>query len=270
MSAELRAHSGTEGPGYNGEQLEIVFLLKGARYGNANCKFGSREHSVPTLTGTTWICPAGVQADEIRTSRSDLMAAHIYLPDASLAAIAETEECRTGSKELRSAVVARDEMIEHFGRVILGEMIRESSASLLLVDSATTMLVAWLLQHYAESRSARIAPRSNTSLDASRLNRVMSFMEAHLDDEISLSDLAAVACMSEFHFSRAFSATVGCPPHRYLSRRRLERAKSMILTGSASLAEIAQLSGFSSQAAFTRAFHRTMGVSPGQYRRGAL
>jgi AraC family transcriptional regulator len=60
---------------------------------------------------------------------------------------------------------------------------------------------------------------------------------------------------------------MGAPPHRYVSRRRLENAKDMIATGRASLGEIALDSRFSSQSSFTRAFRRATGMTPAEYRR---
>src|ERR1700730_890849 len=61
--------------------------------------------------------------------------------------------------------------------------------------------------------------------------------------------------------------TMGVPPHRYVSRRRLESAKTMIATGLASLCEIAFNCQFSSQSSFTRAFRRATGMTPAEYRR---
>jgi len=68
------------------------------------------------------------------------------------------------------------------------------------------------------------------------------------------------------HFARAFKAATGTPPHRYLTDRRIGRAETMIAEGRLSLAEIADVCGFSSQAHFTRWFKRIMGVTPGIYR----
>jgi AraC family transcriptional regulator len=92
-------------------------------------------------------------------------------------------------------------------------------------------------------------------------------MEEHLADDIAVADLANVACLSIFHFTRAFTATIGVPPHRYVSRRRLESARAMIATGRASLSKIALDCQFSSQSSFARAFRRAMGMTPVEYRR---
>jgi AraC family transcriptional regulator len=100
-----------------------------------------------------------------------------------------------------------------------------------------------------------------------RLRRVLAYIEDHLDQEISLAALARVACFSEFHFSGMFAAAMRLSPHRYVSQRRLERAMELIAQGGAPLSEIALRSCFSSQASFSRAFRRTTGMTPGEYRR---
>jgi AraC family transcriptional regulator len=100
-----------------------------------------------------------------------------------------------------------------------------------------------------------------------RLRRVLDYIEEHLAEDITVADLANVACLSIFHFTRAFAATMGVPPHRYVSQRRLESAKVMIATGRASLREIALDCRFSSESSFTRAFRRAIGMTPAAYRR---
>jgi AraC family transcriptional regulator len=99
------------------------------------------------------------------------------------------------------------------------------------------------------------------------LRRVLAYVEEHLAEEIAVADLANVACLSIFHFTRAFAAATGVPPRRYVSQRRLENAKAMIAMGRASLDEIALDSRFSSQSSFTRAFRRAIGKTPAEYRR---
>ena len=88
-------------------------------------------------------------------------------------------------------------------------------------------------------------------------------MEAHLGGELSIDALANEACLSPFHFARAFKAATGTAPHRYLTDRRIMRARTLISEGLLPLAEIADVCGFSSQAHFTRWFKRIVGVTPG-------
>ncbi len=94
-------------------------------------------------------------------------------------------------------------------------------------------------------------------------------MAEHLEDDIGLDDLAAVAGLSVFHFTRMFANRIGMPPHRYLGQMRLERAKTLLALGRISIAEISGACCFSSQPNFSRAFRRATGTSPLAYRNEA-
>ena len=88
------------------------------------------------------------------------------------------------------------------------------------------------------------------------------------DKDLTIEKLATEACLSPFHFARAFKAATGVTPHGYLTDRRIEKAKSWISEGRLPLAEIAHLCGFSSSAYFTKWFKRLVRATPGAYRAG--
>ena len=94
----------------------------------------------------------------------------------------------------------------------------------------------------------------------------MQFIAANLQNDIRLKDLAAVANLSPFHFSRAFRKATGESPHRFLRGCQLEKAKELLAEHNTTIAEIALTCNFSSQSSFTRAFTRAFGFSPGVYR----
>jgi AraC family transcriptional regulator len=129
------------------------------------------------------------------------------------------------------------------------------------------MLAAHIIRRYCDSGSCSRTATASTQLDQVRIRQVLDFISAHRGDEITLADLAQVAGLSTFHFTRMFTRAVGLPPYRYLSRLRLDNAMTEITAGKLSLAQIALNAGFSSQASFTRAFLRATGVTPGEYRR---
>jgi transcriptional regulator GlxA family with amidase domain len=107
-------------------------------------------------------------------------------------------------------------------------------------------------------------------LENTRLKRVLDHIAENFRDDIPLRRLADIAGYSSFHFVRKFTLTVGIPPRRYLTRIRLENAMRELAKGTLSLAEVAFNARFSSQASFTRAFHRFAGTTPKQYRRYAV
>jgi AraC-like DNA-binding protein len=97
--------------------------------------------------------------------------------------------------------------------------------------------------------------------------RVRSFIDSNLHRTIHANDLSAVARRSTAHFSRSFKQAFGEPPHAYIVRRRLEEACHLMLTSSASLAEIALSVGFSDQAHLCKLFRQAFRQSPSSWRR---
>ena len=75
-----------------------------------------------------------------------------------------------------------------------------------------------------------------------------------MDGDLTIDHLASIACLSRFHFARAFKAAIGQFPHQYVSAKRLERAKALVIRGDQTLVDIALALNFSCQANFTRAF----------------
>lgn len=133
----------------------------------------------------------------------------------------------------------------------------------LLAESAATTLASVL--------AATLAPSSlcgpKVGLGDERRRRVLDFIEAHLHEPLGLSQLADVAALSQFHFTRSFRATTGMSPLRYVSARRVERAKHLLRASSLPLVDVALRCGFCSQAYMTTVFRKATGVSPGEYRR---
>ncbi|MFD1364994.1 AraC family transcriptional regulator [Actinoplanes sichuanensis] len=103
-----------------------------------------------------------------------------------------------------------------------------------------------------------------------RLLRARDAMDRDFADRLDLPALARLAHMSEGHFSRSFRAAFGETPHRYLQRRRIERAMSLLRDPASSVTEVGLLVGFDSLGAFSRAFRAAVGVSPSQYRERRL
>jgi len=147
------------------------------------------------------------------------------------------------------------------------EMMSPTAAGRMLVETSSLLLAARLVHAHLDAGLFRFPIESRHRLDDRRLRRVLDYVEEHLSDDIAVADLASIACLSVFHFTRAFSSATGTPPHRYVSQRRLERAKAIIAAGGTSIAETALMFRFSSQSSFTRAFRRAAGVTPAEYRR---
>jgi AraC family transcriptional regulator len=123
-----------------------------------------------------------------------------------------------------------------------------------------------LARHLNEKYGSERRPVACRGLSANRLKRVLGTIEARLGESILVADLAAEAHMSPFHFARMFKHTTGQAPHVYITAQRMERAKSLLMEGSLSLAEIARRVGYQTQAHFTGVFHANVGLTPRQFR----
>jgi AraC family transcriptional regulator len=116
-------------------------------------------------------------------------------------------------------------------------------------------------------RSSGVNGSKPRALAGWQIARVRAFIEENLHSNIDAKKLSAVAQRSPAHFQRSFKRAFGEPPHAYVIKRRLERARHLMVTTSESLSEIALSVGFSDQSHLCRRFQRAFGQSPSTWRR---
>jgi AraC family transcriptional regulator len=143
-----------------------------------------------------------------------------------------------------------------------------AGAPALYADSLAQGLVSHLAhlagQPATPQPSGRLAARPLSEAD---VRQVADYMRAHLGDDITVDELAAVARVSKFHFIRSFALTTGLTPYRYLRRMRLEAAAELLAGTHDSVARIALRCGYRSTGQFARAFRAQYGVAPSRRRR---
>jgi AraC family transcriptional regulator len=268
LLAELRSHSRYEGPGAAPPaNAEVGIVVRGSDEGFATCKFAGSWHPARLTTGSIWLRPMGRNSDEARICSAKVQVSHFYVPGGVFARLmGDYNLPAVSGRSIRYACGLQDELINQIGLSVLSEMTCPTAAGRMLVETSSLLLAARLAHSHSETELIRSPIGSGHRLDGGRLRRVLAYIEEHLAEDITVTDLANVACLSIFHFTRAFAAATGVPPHRYVSQRRLESAKAMIATGSP-LSEIAFNCQFSSQSSFTRAFRRATGMTPAEYRR---
>lgn len=98
------------------------------------------------------------------------------------------------------------------------------------------------------------------------LRQARDHIDRHYHRPLDLDQLAAVAGVSKFHFTRSFEAAYGETPIRYLTRRRIERAQDLLRTVNVTVTEVCMLVGFSSLGSFSSRFAQLVGESPTAYR----
>jgi AraC family transcriptional regulator len=136
-----------------------------------------------------------------------------------------------------------------------------------LTDVAASTLAHRLAGHLLEQYSStRTTPAPRGRLDRATVDRVAEFVDAALGEELTLGRLASVATLSPFHFARAFKAATGLAPHQFVTARRMERAKTLLLDSRASVVDVAHAVGLSNLSHFRRMFRGHTGVLPSQLR----
>lgn len=268
ISAELRSHAPGTIKSSTQHDIEIVIALDGSSDGHVIRTGAGGRQETGSTPGTIWLVPAGIGEEEIVITAPMAKTLHLYLPVRQFSLLADQYNfVRSPAYSLSYIGGFTDELIIQIGRSVLAEITNEPATGRMFAETSSLMLAARLAHDYADASFIQAAGAAANRLDNARLRRVLDFIEEHLEDEITVGGLADLANLSAFHFTRVFTATMGISPARYVSGRRLKNAMAMLAIGKLPLSEIAHRSGFSSQASFNRAFHRAIGVSPGEYRR---
>ena len=212
--------------------------------------------------------PAGIREEFIHFRQPVDDCLHIFLPAKPFAdSVLQDLDLDPARVTLRYEAIAYDPFIEQIALAICQQLSAETSAGRLLVELLGQALSAYLIDRYPEAPlNAKPPGTSGKPIDDRRMARVMEFIDASIERNFTVADLAVVACMSPAHFARSFKATIGRTPHQFVSQMRLELAKRMLADRHRSISDIALSTGFSSQSNFSRAFRDATGMTPGAYR----
>ena len=156
--------------------------------------------------------------------------------------------------ELRHLV--RDDRIAHLAWALDAELRAELPAGPLLVDSIGVALATQLLGLHAAAAAAPVG------LSPRQLQRLVDHIEAHLDAPLSLATLSGVAGVSAAHLRHWFKRKMGSSVHRYVVRRRVERARVLLLQRTLPASQVALAAGFAHQTHMARWMRRELGVTP--------
>ena len=224
------------------------------------------ESRIIARRGTVWLSPPGLQDGSIDIAEDMSGILHIYLPLDHF--FRENFDVSIGHvSALNYESGFEDPLLAEIGCAIASELQTETSVGSLLIGSLASSLAARLIQKYAGASNGQAnVSLARGALDRRRLQRVLDYIESNLEGDLNLDVMASIACLSRYHFARAFKLAVGQPPHRYVSARRLDRAKALLIQGDRPLVDIALALSFSDQANFSRAFRQATGLAPGQFR----
>ncbi|WP_299492415.1 AraC family transcriptional regulator [Acaryochloris sp. IP29b_bin.137] len=212
-----------------------------------------RTHAGLYSKGDLLITPADTRL--ATQAEGDVHIVQMRLQDSFLRRVAGETLGQDGDRiQLVPAFQTRDAQIEVIATMLLTELQGESFGRNLYVDSLANVLAVHLLRHHGTNRPE--LPAYEGGLPQRQLLRVLDYIDAHLGNEITLADLAALVDISQFHFGRLFKQSLGRSPYQYLMLQRLERAKTLLKHTDRPIVEIALECGFNSHSQFGRKFRQ--------------
>lgn len=224
------------------------------------CRLDSRTQRDLQVQGHCSVLPAGVEHRwQFEAEAGALL---VHLTPAFMRDSAEAMGLPAHHADLIPTIRMRDAGIERLGWILQAEHLDGNPNGRLFSDGLACALAARLLT----LQSGRPPPERKVrrALPAWRLRRVVDYIEANLDRDLNLSELAEVAGFSPSHFKPLFKQAVGMPAHRFVLERRVARAQARLLEGDTRLADIALETGFAHASHMARCMRRLLGLSPTQ------
>jgi AraC family transcriptional regulator len=182
------------------------------------------------------------------------------------AAVAEMYGCDASAAEIVPRFGILDPLLEQLAIALADALRNGSIRDGLYIDSIAQMMAVHLARmHSVQSRPGRVP--AVPAVSPQRIRRLIEFIEANLDDHLTLDAMATQVEISPLYLARAFKAAVGQSPHQYVLERRIERAKELLRNTEMSIVDVALSVGFSSQSHLSHWMLRHTGISPAAYRR---
>lgn len=174
------------------------------------------------------------------------------------------EGFRGGEVDIREEANVRDSFITQLGSALHSEFKHPSAVGRIYIESLATTLAVHLLRNY--SVTAHSVRKLSGGLSGARLRRAIEYIDSHLDQNLSLSQIAETVGMSSYYFSRALKKSTGFTPHTYVIHQRMERAKQLLIETKLPVIDIALSVGYINHSHFSTQFRKLAGVSPTAYR----
>ena len=253
LTARLARASPGRHPGVITAEHRLAFYVSGPV--ETNCGADGVRRNGLTTPGDFDFVPGGGLGFWEDDAAVDIVS--IRLAPELIDETAEALGAAGGHVELAPRLGARDPVVGHVALALRDELRVPAHAGRLRADGLAAALAARLVQDFA-----RRPVTERQTLSKPKLRRLMDYVEANLEDDLSLAELAAVAGLSVPHLTALFRRTMGQSLHRYVVERRVSRARALLLEGRASIADTALSVGFAHQSHLARWMKRMLGVTP--------
>lgn len=191
---------------------------------------------------------------------------HVYLGMALMEQVCRDVFDREVSEvHLKDVLKTPDPILFDGAATIAREISEGQVGNEIFVDTIARQMCIHILRHYS-TVSFNETRTSCRGLSATQARRVQEFIEANIDQSLTLDELASLSCIGVHHFIRLFKSRFGCPPHAYVCQRRIERAQELLRRTNLPIKDIALRTGFSDQSHMTRLFQKHMNTTPRTFR----
>jgi AraC family transcriptional regulator len=232
---------------------------------NTNIRFSVSGRTVQdglTTPGTVHVTEPAAPVHCLFRGPYDVL--HLHVPNQLIAECARDMTSHPLPVLVSKGVPSKDATVDSLARALFEADSVGGSFGQIYADCISMAIVARLLA--SANRGAGPDQPKSGKLARWRLKRAIDYVEAHLNNPVSLADVASSAGLTRMHFAAQFRAATALRPHEYLLRRRIERAQEMLVGTSMRLVDIALSVGFQSQSHFTRVFKRYAGQPPRAWR----
>jgi AraC family transcriptional regulator len=196
-----------------------------------------------------------------------MTAPHLQITISDAALMAGSDQAG-GEVELHSYRKFKDLRLGALAAAVNAEMIAGFPSGRLFLDSVEQAIAAALVNgHAARHRPVRIY---RGGLGSARLRKIKELVDAKIEDDLSLDEMAQFVQLSTAHFAKMFRKSTGQSPHQFVLCLRVERAKEMLRSVETHILDVAVACGFKTQQHFARVFRKVCGASPTEYRREFL
>lgn len=228
------------------------------------CDRGVGRRLVPP--GGIHLVAPGVEFGVRLSSRLETV--HVYVRRAIIEDVAlEMIDGDPSRIDIPSRIIESDRSLQALIEASADALDDGTPGSSMFADYLARAIAAQLIRSGAGVRLRGTRLTSDSSSISPTVSDAIDYMTANIDKAISLGDVAHATNRSPSHIARMFRAELGVPPHRYLIRLRVEKARRLLEKTSLSIVEIAYDCGFAHQEHLTRLFRRHCNVTPAAYRR---
>lgn len=199
----------------------------------------------------------------------DIDVSHVYLSEALVSKVSnEMMDRSVAEVNLADVLKTQDPVVTGAVQLIAAEASGNAIGGALYVEAVATQLVVHLLRHYATVTLCEDAGKGH--LSPTQVRRITEYVASGLQDALSLGELAGVAGLGVWSFSRRFRESFGCAAHSYVVGQRVQRAQRLLGQGGLSVKEVASQCGFADQAHMTRVFQASLHTTPAALRRNPI